>query len=42
MTEYTKEQLEVMSPAEICEIAIDLDIIHLDDLIADILTITND
>ena len=40
MGSYTKEQLELMSPAEICEIAMELDIINVDDLIQDILTLT--
>lgn len=34
--EYTKEELESMTPAELCEIAIDLGILNLDDLVDDI------
>ena len=39
MGSYTEEQLDLMSPAEICAIAMELDIINIDDLVQDILTI---
>ena len=40
MGTYTQEQLDKMSSAEICEIAMELDIINVDDLIQDILTVS--
>ncbi len=40
VAKYTQEQLDKMTAAEICEIAIELDIIHLDDLVEDILTLS--
>ncbi len=40
MGEYTREQLDLLSPVEICEIAMELDIIKVPDLIDDILTVS--
>lgn len=34
--EYTREELEQMSAMELCEIAVDLGIIDVDDLVRDI------
>ena len=40
MGEYTKAMLDLMTPVEICAIAMELDIINVDDLVQDILTIS--
>jgi len=37
MGSYTKEQLDNMTPMEICEVALDLGIINIEDLAKEIL-----